>query len=112
MYVTSLNGCTSTSAVGVGVLERLLGGFPNSYTQTIRPNFHKNIGSDLLVLLPLPVSMLASTMYAGFASAETQAQDRFETAVYMYTIAAVLELCCEPMHTRCVLIFRLSAPSC
>ena len=56
----------------------------------------------LPVYFGIPVSLSASFAYRAYASDDTKQQSFFLPAVALYTLAAIIELICEPMHVRCV----------
>ena len=56
----------------------------------------------LPVYFGIPVSLSASFAYRSYASDDTKQQSFFLPAVALYTLAAIIELICEPMHVRCV----------
>lgn len=54
----------------------------------------------LPILIGLPLSAMASCVYASAAGYETRNQPHFNLAILIYAIAAIIELLSEPMHNR------------
>ena len=52
------------------------------------------------IVLGLPLSLGVSYLYATTARAEARIQPYFNLAIILYAIAAIMELCSEPLHNR------------
>lgn len=65
----------------------------NSNAQTRRRNL-----AFLPLLLGIPLALAASAGYGQLAGHEIKAQPRFELTVAIYALAAVAELCSEPLY--------------
>ncbi|KAK7035777.1 Rft protein-domain-containing protein [Favolaschia claudopus] len=56
--------------------------------------------SFLPIVMGIPLALATTVGYAQFAAQETKMQPGFYNALGLYSLAAVLELCCEPMHNQ------------
>lgn len=52
------------------------------------------------MMLGIPLAIVSSFGYVRYASEETRIQPHFVAAVAIYSLAAFVELCCEPMHNK------------
>lgn len=76
---------------------------PTATKQGLKENARSSTITNLAflpIVLGLPLSLGASYLYAATAGAETRIQPYFNLAIILYAIAAIMELCSEPLHNR------------
>ncbi|KAH7927704.1 Rft-1-domain-containing protein [Leucogyrophana mollusca] len=73
---------------------------PNSTKLTSVDTVKSTNLASVPALIGLPVAITTVCLYGYAASADTQSQPRFRPALWIYALAAVGELCSEPMHNR------------
>lgn len=73
-------------------------------TESTQIDDERSVAATNLTFLPfvfgLPLTLAIVSFYGRSASADTRSQPFFEIAVGLYAISAIVELLCEPMHSR------------
>ncbi|KAH7905716.1 Rft protein-domain-containing protein [Hygrophoropsis aurantiaca] len=69
-------------------------------------NINTAITSSNLATVPIfigfPIAVATASLYSHLASKDTHNQPHFQLALVTYALAAIIELCSEPMHNRTI----------